>query len=72
MFLLKKLKLYNETEPALKQPNNRLIIGFMKVAVENRMLITQIKRDLDELAAQINKRVDKLEMKERQRQEAEE
>jgi hypothetical protein len=32
--LLKKLQLYNETEPVLKQPNNKLIVGFMKIAIE--------------------------------------
>lgn len=69
--LLKKLQLYNETEPVLKQPNNKLIVGFMKVAVENRMLITQIKRDMDEQTAQIIKRLDNLEQKERERQEKE-
>jgi hypothetical protein len=41
----------------------------MKVAVENRMLITQIKRDMDEQTAQIIKRLDNLEQKERERQE---
>jgi sugar-specific transcriptional regulator TrmB len=44
----------------------------MKVAVENRMMITQIKRDMDEQTSEIIKRIDKLEMKERERQEAEE
>jgi hypothetical protein len=59
--LLKKLKLYNETEVTLSDPRNKLIVGFMKGAVENRMLITQIKRDMDEQVAQLTKRVDQLE-----------
>jgi vacuolar-type H+-ATPase subunit D/Vma8 len=63
--LLKKLKLYNETEPALKEPRNKLIVGFMKIAVENRMLITQIKRDMDEQVEQIIKRIDQLEKREK-------
>ena len=33
----------------------------MKVAVENQMLITQIKRDMDERVVQIIKRMEKLE-----------
>jgi hypothetical protein len=70
--LLKKLQLYNETEVTLKDIRNKLIVGFMKVAVENRMMITQIKRDMDEQTSEIIKRIDKLEMKERERQEAEE
>jgi hypothetical protein len=59
--LLKKLKLYNETEVTLSNPGNKLIVGFMKVAVENRMLITQIKRDMNGQVAQLTKRVDQLE-----------
>jgi hypothetical protein len=59
--LLKKLQLYNETEVILKDTRNKLIVGFMKVAVENRMMITQIKRDMDEQVVQIIKRIDQLE-----------
>jgi hypothetical protein len=70
--LLKKLQLYNETEVTLKDIRNKFIVGFMKVAVENRMMITQIKRDMDEQTSEIIKRIHKLEMKERERQEAEE
>jgi ATP-dependent Zn protease len=69
--MLKKLQLYNEIEPVLKQSNNKLIVGFMKVAVENRMLITQIKRDMDEQTAQIINRLANLEQKEKERQEKE-
>jgi hypothetical protein len=69
--LLKKLQLYNETELVLKQPNNKLIVDFMKVAVENRMLIMQIKRDIDEQTEQIIKRLDNLGLKQRERQEKE-
>lgn len=56
--LLKKLQLYNETEVTLKDNRNKLIVGFMKVAVENRMMITQIKRDIDEQISEIIKRLD--------------
>lgn len=56
--LLKKLQLYNETEVILKDTRNKLIVGFMKVAVENRMMITQMKRDMDEQVVQIIKRID--------------
>ena len=38
--LTKKLQLYNETEAALKESRNKLIVGFMRLAVENRMMIT--------------------------------
>jgi hypothetical protein len=69
--LLKKLQLYNETEVTLKDIRNKLIVGFMKVAVENRMMITQIKRDMDEQLVQIIKRLDNLEQKEKERQEKE-
>jgi hypothetical protein len=56
--LLKKLQLYNETEVTLKDNRNKLIVGFMKVAVENRMMIIQIKRDMDEQISEIIKRLD--------------
>ena len=45
--LLRKLQLYNETEAVLKESRNKLILSFMKVAVENRMMITQMKKDID-------------------------
>jgi hypothetical protein len=48
-------------ESSLNDSRNNFIVGFMKVAVENRMLITPIKRDMDEQFAQINKRTDRLE-----------
>ena len=38
-------------------------------AVENRILIMQIKRDMDEQTAHIIKRIDKLEQKEKEKQE---
>jgi hypothetical protein len=62
--LLKKLQLYNEVEASLNEPRNKLIVGFMKIAVENRMMITQIKRDMDEQLSQVNKRIDSLKEKE--------
>lgn len=63
--LTKKLKLYNETEAALKESRNKLIVGFMKVAVENRMMITQIKKDMDDRVKEITTRLDRLEVRER-------
>jgi vacuolar-type H+-ATPase subunit D/Vma8 len=45
--LLKKLQLYSETEAVLKESRNKLILEFMKMAEEDRMMITQIKNDLD-------------------------
>jgi hypothetical protein len=62
--LTKKLQLYNETEAGLKESRNKLIVGFMKVAVENRMMITQIKRDLDLQVGDLTRRIEKLEDKE--------
>jgi hypothetical protein len=59
--LTKKLKLYNETEAALKESRNKLIVGFMKVAIENRMMITQIKKDMDLQVGELTKRVEQLE-----------
>jgi hypothetical protein len=59
--LIKKLQLYNEVEASLNESRNKLIVGFMKVAVEKRMMITQIKRDMDEQVAQIIRRIDQLE-----------
>jgi hypothetical protein len=45
----------------LKEPGNKLIVGFMKTAIENRMMITQIKTDLDLQVEELSKRVNKLE-----------
>jgi hypothetical protein len=59
--LTKKLRLYNETEAALKESRNKLIVGFMKVAIENRMMITQIKKDMEFQVGELTKRVEKLE-----------
>lgn len=59
--LLKKLQLYNETEAVLKESRNKLILGFMKVAVENRMMITQIRKDIDLQVGELTKRIEKLE-----------
>jgi hypothetical protein len=61
--LIKKLQLYNEIEVSLIESRNKLIVAFMKIAVENRMMITQIKRDMDKQVAQIIKRIDVLEEK---------
>jgi hypothetical protein len=63
--LIKKLQLYNEVEASLKHSKNKLIVGFMKIAVENRIMITQIKRDMDDQVTQIIKRLDTLEEKEK-------
>jgi hypothetical protein len=59
--LLKKLQLYNQTEVVLKESRNKLVVGFMKVTAENRMLITQIKRDLDNQVSELTKRIKQLE-----------
>lgn len=59
--MLKKLQLYNETEAVLKESGNKLILEFMKMAVENRMMITQIKNDLDLQARDLTRRVEQLE-----------
>jgi hypothetical protein len=44
-------------------PRNKLIVGFMKVAIENRMMITQIKNDLDRQVEELVKRIEKLEVR---------
>jgi hypothetical protein len=59
--MFKKLQLYNETEAVMKESRNKLIPGFMKVAIENRMMITQIKNDLDLQVGNITKQVEQLE-----------
>ena len=55
--LLKKLQLYNETEAVLKESRNKLILEFMKMAEEDRMMITQIKNDLDLQVRDLTRRV---------------
>jgi hypothetical protein len=67
--LLKKLQLYDEIEASLNEPSNKLIVAFMKIAVENRIMITQIKRDMDDQVAQIIKRIDLLEKLEKEEEE---
>jgi hypothetical protein len=52
----------------LKESRNKLVVGFMKVAVENRMMITQIKRDMDDRVTGITIRLDRLEEKGKQPQ----
>jgi hypothetical protein len=61
--LLKKLQLYNETEVVLKESRNKLVVGFMKVAVENGMMTTQIKNDLNRQVEELAKRMEKLEVR---------
>jgi predicted transcriptional regulator len=63
--MLKKLQLYNETESVLKKSRNKLILEFMKMAVENRMMITQIKNDLDLQVGDLTRRIEQLEEEER-------
>jgi hypothetical protein len=65
--LMKKLQLYNDIEFALTEPRNKILVGFMKIPVENRILITQIKKDIDEQIAQILKRLDALERVEKEK-----
>jgi hypothetical protein len=59
--LTKKLQLYNETEATLVDPRNKITVGFMKVAVENRMMNTQIKKDADLQIGELIERIEKLE-----------
>jgi hypothetical protein len=59
--LTKKLQLYNEIEFALTEARNKILVGFMKIPVENRILITDIKKGMDEQIEQVMKRLDTLE-----------
>ena len=63
--LLKKLQLYSETEAVLKESRNKLILEFMKMAEEDRMMITQIKNDLDLQVRDLTRRVKQLEEEEK-------
>ena len=56
----KKLQLYNETEAVLKESRNKLILEFMKTAVVNRMMITQIKNNLDLQVGDLSRLVEQL------------
>jgi hypothetical protein len=58
-----KLQMYNQTEASLSEPVNRLILSSLKAAVENQMMIIQIKRDMDQQFAQTNNRIDELQKK---------
>jgi hypothetical protein len=59
--LMKKLQLYDEIELSLSEVRNKIMVGVMKIPVENRILITGIKKDMDEQMAQVIKRIDALE-----------
>ncbi len=59
--LTKKLQLYNEIEFALSEARNKILVGFMKIPVENRILITEIKKGMDERMELVIKRLDTLE-----------
>jgi SMC interacting uncharacterized protein involved in chromosome segregation len=59
--LTKKLQLYNEIEFALSEARNKILVGFMKIPVENRILITEIEKGMDEQIKQVMKRLDTLE-----------
>jgi hypothetical protein len=61
--LIKKLQMYNQIESSLNDPANKLIIRSMKTGAENQMMITQLKREMDEQIAQINGRIDVLQKK---------
>lgn len=56
----KKLQLYNETEAVLKESRNKLILEFMKMVVVNRMMITQIKNNLDLQVGDLSRLVEQL------------
>jgi len=59
--LTKKLQLYNEIEFELSEARNKILVGFMKIPVENRILITEIKKGMDEQMELVIKRLDTLE-----------
>lgn len=59
--LTKKLQLYNETEFVLTEARNKILVGFMKIPVENRILITEIKKGMDEQIEAVTRRLDTLE-----------
>jgi hypothetical protein len=58
--LIKKLQIYNQIESSLNDPVNKLIIRSLKTGAESQMMITQLKKDMDEQIAQINGRIDAL------------
>jgi hypothetical protein len=58
---MKKLHFYNEIESALSEARSKILVGFMKIPVENRILITEIKKGMDEQIGQVMKRLDTLE-----------
>jgi hypothetical protein len=59
--LTKKLQLYDEIEFALSEARNKIMVGFMKIPVENRILITEIKKAMDEQMERVIKRLGTLE-----------
>jgi hypothetical protein len=61
--LIKKLQMYNQIESSLNDPVNKLILSSLKTGAENQMMITQLKKDMDEQIAQINGRIDVLQKK---------
>lgn len=61
--LIKKLQLYNEMESSLSEDRNKIVVGLMKIVVENRIIITRIKRDMDEQIVHIINRVEALEFR---------
>jgi hypothetical protein len=61
--LIKKLQIYNQIESSLNDPVNKLIIRSLKTGAESQMMITQLKKDMDEQIAQINGRIDALQKK---------
>jgi hypothetical protein len=61
--LIKKLQMYNQIESSLNDLVNKLILSSLKTGVENQVMITQLKRDMDEQIAQINGRIDALQKK---------
>jgi hypothetical protein len=55
--------MYNRTEAYLNIPVNGFILSSLKAEMTNQMMITQIKRDMDQQFAQIDSRIDELQMK---------
>jgi len=61
--LVEKLQIYRQIESSLNDPRNKLILDSMKAGIENKMMIIQIKRDMDEQFSKLNDRIDQLQFK---------
>jgi hypothetical protein len=61
--LVEKLQICRQIESSLNDPRNKLILDGMKAGIENKMMIIQIKRDMDEQFSKLNDRIDQLQFK---------